>query len=58
LSRERKAIGTLADLRQREQRRLRDPLPEYLLKYLRIRPRPTTEPPCTSTSTTTKPERS
>ena len=53
LSRERKAIRTLAYLRQREQRRIRDPLPERLLKHLRIRPK--TEPPCSSTSTTKRP---
>jgi len=47
LSRERKAIRTLAYLRQREQRRIRDPLPDRLLKYLRK-----TEPPCSSTSRT------
>jgi hypothetical protein len=31
----------LALLCQREQRRVRDPLPERLLKYLRIRPKET-----------------
>jgi hypothetical protein len=30
-------MKTLALLRQREQRRSRDPLPERLLKYLRLR---------------------
>jgi hypothetical protein len=38
---------TLAYLRQREQRRTREPLPDRLLKYLRK-----TEPPCSSTSRT------
>jgi hypothetical protein len=52
LSRERKAIRTLAYLRQREQRRTHDPLPERLLKYLRVRPK--TEPPCSSTSMTAR----
>jgi hypothetical protein len=33
--------GTLAYLRQREHRRVRDPLPERLLKYLGIRPKQT-----------------
>jgi len=30
----------MASLREREQRRTRDPLPAQLLKYLRVRPRP------------------
>jgi hypothetical protein len=29
-----------SSLREREQRRTRDPLPAQLLKYLRVRPRP------------------
>jgi hypothetical protein len=47
---------TLAALRRHEQRRIRDPVPERLLKYLHIRPK--TEPPCTLTSRTKKPARS
>jgi len=37
--------GTLTFLREREQRRVRDPLPKRLLKYLRLRRRPMQLPP-------------
>jgi hypothetical protein len=37
-------MKTLALLRQREQRRSRDPLPERLLKYLRLRPKTPMQP--------------
>jgi hypothetical protein len=37
-------MKTLALLRKREQRREREPLPEHLLKYLRIRSQPKAEP--------------
>jgi hypothetical protein len=51
----RRARKPMASLREREQRRTRDPLPAQLLKYLRLRPRPPTEEP---SSTTKKPARS
>jgi hypothetical protein len=50
----RNTVQTLAALRDREQRRIRDPVPERLLKkYLRLRPKP----PRSSTSMTKKPRR-